>query len=604
MGRAATTKLLQHCRNCSTDPNFKMLPEHEIGSLISVPILQSGGRVLGVLNISHPQPEFFTEWHERFLLVYCNCLGQLLVSHRLLNHMELEVAKRTNQLSQALEESQAKGEELRLFKTIIDSSQEGVTISDAGGRLIYVNPSYERLFKLNLQEAAQACADGLGLPTPPGETWEGEIEAFAADGRRFPIWQQTGSVRDTSGSLLYRFDFIRDISRNKQVEEEKRNLEAQLNHAQKMEAIGQLAGGVAHDFNNILTTIIGYGHILLMKMDDSDPLKLLVNQIMGSSERAASLTQSLLTFGRKQVIKPEMVDMNRIILRLESLLQRLISEDIDFRTELTPSKLPVMADVGQLEQVLMNLAANARDAMPEGGTLTITTGTARLGREFIEGHGYGRVGKYARISVSDTGTGIDQKTMQRIFEPFFTTKEVGKGTGLGLAIAYGAVKQQNGYITVQSEMGKGTTFDIYLPIVTARREARKQDPLCIINDGTETILIAEDDQNVRRLNKALLEQYGYRVLEAEDGKDALDKFKRNKKTVNLLILDVVMPRMNGKEVFDEVKRLSPGMKVLFTSGYTADIISRKGIIQREFNFIPKPLAPGEFLKKVREVLDS
>jgi two-component system cell cycle sensor histidine kinase/response regulator CckA len=615
MGIAVRCKKLQHCRNCAADPNFKVLPERNIGSLISVPIFQAGGEVLGVLNVSHPEPDFFNEWHERFLLVYCHSLGQLLINYRLLNHMEIEVEKRTNQLKLALKEAQEKKEELRLFKTVIDSSQEAVAISDSEGGLIYINPAHEKLFGCSLEEARKLpcldCSfpasitlinDKDASPITGAESWEGELEAIDAHGRGFFLRKQAGTVCDAHGKVLYRFDFIRDITKNKHAEEEKRHLQAQLNHAQKMEAIGQLAGGVAHDFSNILTTIIGYGHILLMRMEECDSLRHFVDHILAASERATSLTQSLLTFSRKQVINPQLININDAIEKIDKLLKRLIREDIEYRTMLTDKKLTVMADVGQFEQVLMNLSTNARDAMPKGGVLTISTDLVKLDSEFIHQNGFGKVGTYACISVADTGTGMDENTKEKIFEPFYTTKGVGKGTGLGLAIAYGAIKQQNGYITVDSVPGEGSVFRIYLPLTPGcAREKRKTDTSSI-EKGWGTVLIAEDDDHVRELDRALLEEYGYTVLEAVDGKDALDKFEIHKERIDLLILDVIMPKMNGKEVYNEIKQRHPDMKVLFTSGYTADIINRKGIMEEELNFVAKPLPPRDFLKKVREIL--
>ncbi len=617
MGLAVRSKKLQHCRNCLTDPNFKIIPEQNIGSLISVPIFQAGGDVLGVLNISHPEPDFFNEWHERFLLVFCNSLGQLLVNYRLLNHMEIEVAKRTSQLKLALEESQAQKEELRLFKTIIDSSQEAVAIRDSEYKTIYINPAHEKLFGRSLEQECslpysrysdlESIKVSLGNSEPSSMgagNWEGELEAVDALGRFFPVWRQSGAVTDSGGKVLYSFDFIRDISKIRQAEEEKRHLEGQLNHARKMEAIGQLAGGVAHDFSNILTTIVGYGHIILMRMEESNPLTNYVNHILSATERATSLTQSLLTFSRKQVVNPELININDVIAKTDKLLKRLIREDIEYRTILTDKILTVMADVGQLEQVLMNLVTNARDAMPKGGVLTINTDIVELGREFVQQNGFGKEGAYAYISVADTGTGMKESTKDKIFEPFYTTKDVGKGTGLGLAIAYGAIKQQNGYIIADSILGKGSVFKIYIPLAVGYIDESKVTDLPAMENGKETVLIAEDDDHVRNLSRALLEEYGYTVLEAVDGRDALDKFEMHHDKIDLLVLDVIMPKMNGKEVYDEIIRRNPRIKVLFMSGYTADSIIRKGILEENLDFSAKPLSPRDLLTKVREVLDK
>jgi two-component system, cell cycle sensor histidine kinase and response regulator CckA len=328
-----------------------------------------------------------------------------------------------------------------------------------------------------------------------------------------------------------------------------------------------------------------------------------VNHILSASERATSLTQSLLTFSRKQIINPQLLNINEAIARINKLLIRLIREDIEYRSVLTEKRLTVMADVGQLEQVLMNLATNARDAMPQGGTLTVSTDIAELDSVFIHQHGYGKKGTYATISIADTGTGMDETTRQKIFEPFYTTKEVGKGTGLGLAIAYGSVKQQNGYIIVDSVLGQGSVFKIYLPLVSGYIDEEQKSESPAIKKGSETVLIAEDDDNVRKLNRALLESYGYRVLEAVDGNEALHIFEMHGGEIDLLVLDVVMPKLNGKEVYDEIRRRKPDMKALFTSGYAADIIGSKGIQDEELNIMAKPLSPIVFLKKVRDILD-
>ena len=371
-----------------------------------------------------------------------------------------------------------------------------------------------------------------------------------------------------------------------------------------MEAVGQLAGGVAHDFNNILTAIIGYGSLMKMKMGYDDPSRNYLLQILDSAKRAANLTQGLLAFSRKQVISPKSVRVNKIIENVEKLLRRLIGEDVEMKVTLADDDLTVLADSGQLEQVLVNLATNARDAMPEGGCLTIRTETGVLDHEFIKMHGYGKPGSYALISVADTGTGMDGKTKERIFEPFFTTKEVGKGTGLGLSIVYGIVKQHNGYITCYSEPGKGTAFKIYLPAIDRKVSSTEDSVSFPSSGGTETILLAEDDAVVRALMKEVLEQSGYTVIEAADGEDAIGVFARNRDRVRLLILDVIMPKKNGKEAYEEIRKNCPDVKVIFSSGYTADILYKKRVLDGEFKLISKPVSPTDLLRQVRETLDK
>jgi nitrogen-specific signal transduction histidine kinase len=384
---------------------------------------------------------------------------------------------------------------------------------------------------------------------------------------------------------------------------EKGHLEAQLRQAQKMEAIGQLAGGVAHDFNNILTAVIGYGNLLQAKMAQDDPLRPYVEQILASSGKAVNLTQSLLAFGRKQIIELRPCKISTLIKNVEKLLTRLLTEDIELLTFVNTSDPTIMADPTQIDQILINLATNARDAMPNGGHLKIEVKLADINPAFVAAHGYGAVGKYALISVSDTGVGMDTKTKEKIFDPFFTTKEVGKGTGLGLSIVYGIVKQHNGYINVESEAGRGTTFHIYLPVVKMKEEETNTHSVAV-QGGSETILIGEDNSSVRQLAKEVLEQFGYKVIEARDGEDAISKFGQNAKTIDLVILDVVMPKKNGREVYNAIKMVKPETKVFFMSGYTADILSDKGMREEKLDYVPKPLSPQDLLNKVRGVLDS
>jgi PAS domain S-box-containing protein len=615
MGLAVKLKTLQHCRDCMSDSHFKKLPGRNIGSLISAPIFQIGGEVLGVLNVSHPEPHTFNEWHERFLSVFCHFLGQLLINYRLLNQMDSEIEKRAGQLKQALGEARVAQQSLQLFKTIIESLQEAVSIQSSDGTLIYINPAFEKLFGCTLEDSRKTGVSGCYAPESVevlvsqmipsivrGESWEGELSAIDAKGRSFPVLSLAGAVRDSKGIVLFTFSFIRDISEQRRTEEEKKKLEAQLHQAQKMEAIGQLAGGVAHDFNNIITAITGYAHLLLMKMGKDDPLRRFAEQITASAERAVNVTSSLLAFSRKQTAIPQPVNVNQVIRKVYSLLSRLIGEDILLETCISREELVVMADSSQLEQILMNLATNARDAMKSGGRITISTELVEIEEDFIRSHGYGETGKFACISVKDTGTGMDANVIEKIFEPFFTTKEVGKGTGLGLSIVYGIVKQSNGFLDVCSEPAKGTLFRILLPIinVTAVTDELSTDIPAVIGKGT--ILLAEDDEEVREFNAGLLREFGYHVVEAIDGKDALDRFLRGKNEIDLVILDVVMPRMNGKEVYETLKKNRSDIKVLFTSGYTPDTINMKGILGENLDFIKKPHTPGELLKKVAEII--
>lgn len=392
--------------------------------------------------------------------------------------------------------------------------------------------------------------------------------------------------RVPSGSII-------DVTREK-------TLEGQLLHSQKMEAVGTLAGGIAHDFNNILTALVGYADLLKMTTRD-ETLLAYVDQILSASQKATDLVRGLLAFSRQQAIIPKPVGMNTIVKGTERLLRRLVTEDIEVKISLAPEEIIITADTTQIDQILFNLATNARDAMPGGGTLTIETRAVELTEEFRHLHGYGEPGRYALLCVSDTGVGMDRKTVERAFEPFFTTKEVGKGTGLGLSTVYGIVKQHNGYVSLYSEPGEGTTFHIYLPTVTGAGREEEQAPLPVVEGGHEIILIAEDNDMVRDLIGQVLTRHGYTTIKAVDGADAVERF-RKAGNIDLLILDSVMPGMNGRQVYNEIQKLKPDVRVIFTSGYTRDIFLDKGIEDGDLNFIQKPIMPDILLKKVREVL--
>ncbi len=411
------------------------------------------------------------------------------------------------------------------------------------------------------------------------------------------LWVEVNKVLITWEGRPATLSFLRDITHQKKIEE-------QLLQAQKMEAIGQLAGGIAHDFNNLLTAIIGYGHLLKNDARHDAIMSAYVGHILTAADRAASLTNDLLTFSRKQIMNPQPVNLNTIIKNMESLLSRVIGEDIELSTVLTDADLTIMADSTQIDQILMNLATNAQDAMPSGGRVTIRTDKMELDIEYVEAYGYGRPGDYALLSVEDTGTGMDEKTKERIFEPFFTTKEVGKGTGLGLSMVYGIIKQHDGYINVYSEPGRGTTFRILLPLIQTKAEEIKHGDSLKVQSGTETILLAEDDAQVRNLLKEILSKAGYHVNEVSDGSEAVEVFHKKRDDINLLILDVIMPKMNGKETYKKIIQMRPDIKVIFISGYNEDVIHKKGMLEVGLNFISKPVAPGELLAKVREVLDT
>jgi nitrogen-specific signal transduction histidine kinase/CheY-like chemotaxis protein len=391
---------------------------------------------------------------------------------------------------------------------------------------------------------------------------------------------------------------VRDLTRQ-------RKLEDQLAQAQKMEAIGQLAGGVAHDFNNLLTVIMSYSSLLLSEMAADDAMRGDIQEISAAAERAAALTRQLLAFSRKQVLQMRPVNLNSVVADVEKMLRRLIGEDISLTANLDPELALISADPGQLEQVLINLAVNARDAMPGGGALTITTDNARLSDEHGERHLGAAPGKYVMLAVTDTGSGMTKEVQQRLFEPFYTTKGPGKGTGLGLATVHGIVKQSGGDVYVYSELGHGTTFKVYFPlltnatdILTATAEHRAVTPR-----GSETVLLAEDDESLRALGARVLSGLGYNVLVARTGSEALRIVAEHNGLIHLIATDVVMPEMNGSQLVEKVLEARPEIRVLFMSGYTDDEVMRRGVIDGQTAFLQKPFTPDLLAHKVREVLD-
>jgi len=512
---------------------------------------------------------------------------------------------------QALRESEAR------ISLILNSTAEGIYGLDQTGNCTFCNAAGVRMLGYRSEQDLlgknmhglmhHTKADGTAYPKDQclavkvlsdGEYVHSDKEVlWGADGCSFLAEYWAHPIQRDGRTIGAVVTFI-DIT-------EHRKLEDQLRQAQKMEAIGQLAGGVAHDFNNILSAIIGYGHLTLMKMQENDPVRHYIEQILQSSERATALTQSLLAFGRKQLVKKELIKLDSVIGNFEKFLARLLREDIELKTQYSDEELTIVADRGQIEQVIMNLVTNARDAMPAKGRLTIETRLEVLDETFVSAHGYGRPGEYAMISVSDTGIGMDEATQRKIFEPFFTTKEQGKGTGLGLATVYGIVKTHEGFINVYSEPGKGTVFHIYIPLVRSAEEVREpvaQAPVPL-KGGTETILLAEDDESLRKMTSVVLRHVGYAVIEAENGQDAVRRFIENKDVIRLVILDGIMPVMNGKEAYREISALCPDMRCIFMSGYAEDIFTKDGILQTDVEFISKPVTPSALLHKVREVLD-
>ena len=396
------------------------------------------------------------------------------------------------------------------------------------------------------------------------------------------------------------------VSNRRRIEAERKQLEDQLRQAQKMEAVGQLAGGIAHDFNNILQGIMGYAGIIKKNLSPDDQIYQGIVQILKGADRAATLTRQLLAFSRRQMIMPVDLDLNEIIAGLSKMLHRVIGEHIELQLKLNADTRTVHADPGTLEQVLLNLCLNARDAMPTGGRLTIDTQNVVLDDVFCKTHPWATPGGYALLSVVDTGMGMSPNIVERVFEPFFTTKEQGKGTGLGLSMVYGIVKQHNGLIVCSSEPGKGACFRIYLPSVERTVETSKEvgDAPAALLGGTETILLAEDDEMVRDIAVLTLEKNGYKVIAAKDGEEALRFFEAHRESIQFALLDVVMPRVSGREVFNSIRATGSSLPVLFSSGYSTSAIHSELAVEEALETIQKPYSQNALLRKIREILDA
>ncbi len=543
--------------------------------------------VLAVLGVAVAAFVFWNPW------LVVTLVAPLALAHRSLSVLAL------------LRESEER------FRTMFESAATATILHDRDGRILTANSAAAELFGLTLAELKGRTHHELihpeeGAPDDLALLLRGELDQYRAERRLVSATGETiyahvavSLVRDADTNPQYALAMIEDVT-------ERRELEERLRQAQKLEAIGRLAGGVAHDFNNMLTAIGGYNTLAHERAPEGSPLRADLDEIRKATERAALLTRQLLAFSRKQILQPELLNLNAVILELEAMLRPLIGEDIVLTTRLDPALGPIEADPGQLQQVLMNLVVNARDAMPSGGALAIETANA----EVAEGDATIAPGRYVALTVRDSGHGIDADTLEQIFEPFFTTKDVGKGTGLGLATVYGIVKQSGGYVVVESEPDAGTAFTVYLPRDAEARPRPEPDdeppPEATIVEpepaepATETVLLVEDEDVVRRLVRQVLEGAGYRVLEAADGGAAIELAREGH--VDLLLTDLVMPKLGGREVAAELRRTLPDLKVIYMSGYADGGILENGLLQPGTELLEKPFAFADLTGRVRRVL--
>lgn len=534
---------------------------------------------------------------------------------RLNEQLEEKVKERTAALMEEIEErkrvEKALRESEKKYRTLFEESKDAVYISTPEGKLLDINTagvelygysSKEELLKVDVAKDLYLNPEDrekfIQLMQEQGFVKDFEVTERRKDGKKLILLITGTTVRNGEGNIIAYRGILRDITNQ-------RNLEEQLLQAQKMEAIGQLTGGIAHDFNNLLTVIRGYSQLSITKLKEDDPLRVNIERIENAAEKASVLINQLLAFGRRQVMEMKIIDLNAMLKDLETMLHRLISEDIELIMTLSKDLGMAKADPGQIEQVIFNLVVNSKDAMPCGGKLTIETTNIKLDETYTRFHLGISPGDYVMISVSDNGIGMTPEVKERIFEPFFTTKEKGKGTGLGLSTVYGIVKQSGGHIWVYSEPGHGTTFKIYLPRVDEPLEIyEKKSFNKEIPSGNETILVVEDDSAIRELISIILKMKGYGVLEASYYSDALAICEKHLDHIHLLLTDIIMPEMSGLELADRITSSCSEIKVLYMSGYTNDAIIHHGVLEKGMSFIQKPFTPEALLRKVREVLDA
>jgi len=560
-------------------------------------------------------------------IAFCAFMFVLLAARRSRAQLSETLArldKRTQELQQtngALEtevvEHQRAEESLRLLGSAVEQSKESILITDAqldlpGPKIIFVNPAFTQMTGHTAEEAIgktprilqglrtdKAVLSRLRHNLENGETFAGEAVNYRKDGTEFDLEWQIAPLRNASGTITHFVAIQHDIT-------DRKRIEAQLFQSQKMETVGKLAGGIAHEFNSILTAIIGQSELLLGDLPLENPLVKSAAEIRKAAERAAVLTRQLLAYGRKQILEPEILDLNTVVTGMDNVLLHLMGRSVEVRFNPAAGLKTVKADVGQIEQVIVNIAMNATEAMPNGGKLSLETANVTLDDGYVKSFPELKAGEYVMLSISDTGAGMSEEVKSRVFEPFFTTKGVGKGTGLGLATCHGIVKQSGGHIAVYSELGRGTTFKIYLPQVES--EIKPSAPPKASPDlqrGTETILLVEDDPSLREMAAALLRRLGYTVLAAVNGVEAMTLVhQQGRGHIDLLFTDIVMPHMSGKELADRIHVLHPQTKILFTTAYTESAVVHQGVLNKGVSLLQKPFTPSALASRVREMLDK
>jgi len=598
VGRALLTGEMVIDDDCGCGHDLIAGSDQPLGGFIAVPVISNSAEMLCCFEVYLGAGERTFDEGDAVMLQGLACGAAVALEN-------------ARMLSERLESRQASAAASSLLSATIESTLDGIMAVDPHGEIVACNRRFVEMWGIGHEALASGDSNKLllsllGQVRDPVQFfekvtelyWQPELESYdlveLTDGRCFERFSRPQLTAGKAAGRVWTFHDITELKK----------LETQLLHAQKMEAIGTLAGGIAHDFNNIMTAVLGYTTLLINELAPPPPFAGFLENINNASNRAVALISNLLAYSRKEPVQTSKLECNALVQNLVGFLERLIGADIELI--MTPADLPlgILADQGQIEQVLVNLATNARDAMPEGGRLTLEVARVDLTADFVKAVDSAKPGPHVRISVSDTGSGIDETTRQRIFEPFFTTKEVGKGTGLGLSISYGIVKRHGGFIGVTSENGNGTTFSVYLPRVEAKAApAAGSATGRPVPRGEETVLLLEDNDSVRSLISQVMTAKGYRVIEAVDGEDGVEKFRRHQDEIALVILDVIMPKKNGGDAFYEIRAMRGDVRAIFISGYTGDIIDRQRISEGGANFLMKPILPEKLLNLAREVLD-